>query len=557
MILASASPAYAASLSNVETAVVSEAAEMASEESNKLFAADNSAVKIEGDAIMSFKYSDKSDGTYSKFITGSYKAAYSLSHNEPFTPNSTYSTENRGVRNVWRSALSYALTNGSKKKGEQSSSKYRTGTAVGDYFATQIAIWGLENEILGTRIDINSISITSFIFTEASVTPSTVLAKANTLYKDALSFANSVKDDKNNIGYGKRVYYDFSENSVIIEKSSDGNYYSPWITIKSSIELNKSDITVSPSGKATIERNDDKFRIKVTPANATDSLKITVSGNAIFNREIAYDHECLSAPGAKPNTQERLTWLSNETQTISKADTVVGIVKAAPAVKTQEEKFRETVDKEIFKRVPATAASVENGNYPKWANYRTLALRQSANTNNSISLKWNKISGAYKYALCGSEVGKKLKSIGLVDGLTSVRKGLKKGTYYRFAVFAFNRSGKVLASSKFVYVCTKGGVYTNYKTIKFKNNIGTLKVGKNATLLYAVTANGNMSDVKINRKIAVESSNSKVATAWTAKKTINGKKQNVIVVKPIAKGTCYIYVYLQNGVYAKYQVKVG
>ena len=225
--------------------------------------------------------------------------------------------------------------------------------------------------------------------------------------------------------------------------------------------------------------------------------------------------------------------------------------------KKKEKQFRATVDKEIFKRVPATAASIEGGKYPKWSNFRTLALRHKANTGTSITLKWNKVSGAYTYALCGGEVGKKIKSIGLVNGLSSTRKGLKRGKYYRFAVFAFNSNGKVIASSKFVYICTSGGQYSNYKSLTFKNNLGNLSVGASGVLIYNATAHRSLSNVKINRKIAVESTDPKVAVAWTARTRIGSKMQNVVVVKPLARGTCYIYVYLQNGVYAKKLIRVS
>ena len=47
------------------------------------------------------------------------------------------------------------------------------------------------------------------------------------------------------------------------------------------------------------------------------------------------------------------------------------------------------------------------------------------------------------------------------------------------------------------------------------------------------------------RKLSYESSNPKIATV-----TKNGK------VKGISKGTCYIYVYAQNGLSVKVKIKV-
>ena len=284
-------------------------------------------VSVKSGAIMYYRYGSNADGTYEKYINDSSKRAiYCVEHNKHFTDSAKYSTENHGAYNEWRSAITYALTNGPQTHGGKSTSDYTTGSSVGDYFATQLAVWGLEEKLLGIGIDINTVRITSF--KNGSASSSKVITKATTLYKDALAFAESAKNDKNNVGYGKNISYSFSENSVSIEKGSDGNYYSQWINIKASSELKQSDLTVSPSGKATVEKNGNKFRIKVTSANATDGLRITVSGNAHFEREIAYDHTVVSIPGGgNLSTQQRVIWLTTETQTIDKADSVVGIVE--------------------------------------------------------------------------------------------------------------------------------------------------------------------------------------------------------------------------------------
>ena len=224
--------------------------------------------------------------------------------------------------------------------------------------------------------------------------------------------------------------------------------------------------------------------------------------------------------------------------------------------KADMNKLRSRIDQEIWKRVPQTASSIEAGHYPRWSNFRTLALRHTGNTNSSVSLKWNKVPGASVYALCGSEVGKKLKSIGIVNSLSITRRGLDSGKYYRFAVFAFNGSGKVLASSKFVYICTGGSGWSNYKKLVFRNNINTIGLNTYGVFLYDVEAYKKQSDVKIHRKISVESTDQSVAVAWPTRIKVGNKMRNVIKVKSVSKGTCYIYVYLQNGVCAKRKIRV-
>lgn len=89
-------------------------------------------------------------------------------------------------------------------------------------------------------------------------------------------------------------------------------------------------------------------------------------------------------------------------------------------------------------------------------------------------------------------------------------KQLKKGTYYKFMIVALDKNNNVVSSSKIVHVATKGGKVGNAGkvTIKAKKNKVSIKKGKTFKL--------------------------------------KGKK----------KGTCYVYAYAQNGVFAKIKVTV-
>ena len=113
-------------------------------------------------------------------------------------------------------------------------------------------------------------------------------------------------------------------------------------------------------------------------------------------------------------------------------------------------------------------------------------------------------------------------------------KGLKKGTYYKYTVIAVNAKNKKLAISKAVYVVT------NKKIAKIQTN-KTLKVKKGKSVKVKASLKGN---VKIYRKMKLESSNSKIAK-------VKGMK-----VKGLKKGKCAVYAYAQNGTCVKIKVTV-
>ena len=109
-----------------------------------------------------------------------------------------------------------------------------------------------------------------------------------------------------------------------------------------------------------------------------------------------------------------------------------------------------------------------------------------------------------------------------------------------------------LANERMDYrlVSFEGGKVTNVKkvtaTVK-NNNVKTLKLKakKSVTVTAKVTAQNKKLTLKKHRVVKYESSNTKIATV--------SKKGKVTAKK---KGTCYIYAYSQNGVYAKVKVTV-
>ena len=126
-------------------------------------------------------------------------------------------------------------------------------------------------------------------------------------------------------------------------------------------------------------------------------------------------------------------------------------------------------------------------------------------------------------------------------------KKIKKGTYYKFIIYAVDKNGKILSTSKTVHVATPGGKVGNDKSVKTaaKKNKVTLKKGKTFKLKAKAVPASKKLKVQRHRKVAYETSNNKIA-----KVTSKG------VIKAVGKGTCYVFAYTQNGVFAKTKVTV-
>ena len=191
---------------------------------------------------------------------------------------------------------------------------------------------------------------------------------------------------------------------------------------------------------------------------------------------------------------------------------------------------------------------------PKGSVFNLLQAKLSKGTKSSLTLSWKKVPGAKKYVIYGNACGTKNKLLkqtsktGTSFKITKVnKKKLKKGTYYKFVIMAVNAKGKVISTSKIVHACTKGGKNGNDKkvTTKAKKNKATVKKGKSFKLAGKPVPVSKTLKVRRHRGINYESSNKKIATV-NSKGVIKGKK----------KGTCYVYAYAQNGVFAKIKVTV-
>ena len=188
--------------------------------------------------------------------------------------------------------------------------------------------------------------------------------------------------------------------------------------------------------------------------------------------------------------------------------------------------------------------------------FNKLRFRSYKQTKSVIYLSWKTLKNADHYVLYGNRCGSKYKMKKLKTFTGNKKayrlkkvlgKKVKKGTYYKLMLVAFDKDGKRLSTAKTLHVATPGGRVTNFKSVKTaaKKNRVTLKVGKT----FKLGAKG----VKCNAKL-------KARTHRVIKYELSGKgiakvsKKGVVTGK--AKGRCYVYVYAQNGVFKRIKVTV-
>lgn len=190
----------------------------------------------------------------------------------------------------------------------------------------------------------------------------------------------------------------------------------------------------------------------------------------------------------------------------------------------------------------AAKALSENGD-PAGSAFSILQLKAKKVKKTSITIGWKAVPGATGYVIYAAPCGTKYVKLAEVGGTSFTQGGLKKGTYYKYFVAAHNGYGNILASSKTIHVATSGGKKGNTKAVKLNKKKAPLKKGKSVKLK-ATLKNGKLK-VSKHRKVAFESDNPSVAIV-----SKSGK------VKAVGPGTCYVYAYAQNGVFAKCKITV-
>lgn len=194
----------------------------------------------------------------------------------------------------------------------------------------------------------------------------------------------------------------------------------------------------------------------------------------------------------------------------------------------------------------------------KGSPYHLLQFKSTSQSRHSVKLSWKKMKGAKKYIIYGNRCGKKYryKKIAVVSGSdlkvnSAAKKKIKKGSWYKFLVFAADQNDNILAASKTVHVCTAGGKYTNVKSLKLvsakktQTALKKLKIGKKYRLKIHQTRASGKRRLKTHRGLRYESSDSGVASV-SNKGVVRGKR----------KGICHIYVYAQSGVRISVKVNV-
>ena len=237
----------------------------------------------------------------------------------------------------------------------------------------------------------------------------------------------------------------------------------------------------------------------------------------------------------EPTTAEPTTEPTTATEPTTKATEPA---TAAPT-KAPSANSKASVNKKI--------TNLKNDKDPAGSKFGLLSARESKVKKNSITIKWNKVKGAKTYAIYGNKCGKPYKLLKLVSKTSYTQKKLKKGSYYKYLIVAFDKNDQMITMSKTLHISTKGGITGNYKkiTTAAKKDKVTIKKGKSFKLKAKAVPQNKILKVRNHRKLCYESSNTKIAKVSKTGK-ITAKK----------KGKCFVYVYAQSGTFKKIKVKV-
>lgn len=227
-----------------------------------------------------------------------------------------------------------------------------------------------------------------------------------------------------------------------------------------------------------------------------------------------------------------------------------GLVLEAPYDSNDVWKYEEVTKFEEYIYKHTSDEDVKGSIYNK-VRARVISQKQTQQT-----LKWNKVTDADGYIIYGNRCNsgsriykkKKLKTITNPQKTKWTHKKLKKATYYKYVVVAYKKidgKKKVLSVSKCVHAVTAGGKYQNPTNVKIKQKNITLRVGKKKKIkaTRVMPKGGRMKEH--TERFRYESSNKKIVTV-DKKGRIKGKKA----------GTCYVFVYIQNGIYKMIKVRV-
>ena len=342
----------------------------------------------------------------------------------------------------------------------------------------------------------------------------------------------------------------YADNSRVTWKSSDESV----VTVDE-----KGKVTAVGNGTATITvtsvSGNYTATVAVTVKIPVEIEKITIEAEKETLTKIGESTELKVKIEPENADAQKLIWKSDN-EMIAAVDengkvTAIGNGTAIITVTTEDGKNTASIT--ITVKIPDEPV------INKTKGFGRLKVRSVNQTKTSIILEWSKLDGVDGYLVYGNRCNTNTKTYKyqklatITNGRTWTHKNLKKGTFYKYIVKAYKIvDGKkvVTDTSVSIHVITQGSKYGIAKSVSVtkignKKNVSkiTLKKGKTAQ----ITAKEIKKDKKIrhHRNLCYESSNTAVATV-----TPEG------LLQAVGKGTCTIWVYAQNGVYAALTVTV-
>lgn len=169
-------------------------------------------------------------------------------------------------------------------------------------------------------------------------------------------------------------------------------------------------------------------------------------------------------------------------------------------------------------------------------------------TTTSIQIHWDKVNGATKFDIYGSLATQMPKKIGTTRGLNTVRTQLKPGQCYRYTIYAYDSTNRLIAESKELFIATPvknaKQTYTNCIEVSLNDNSVSLSKGRTKTVT-ASTRTSTSWAKRYKPSITYVSDTPEIASV---------SRGGIIHAK--AKGTCQIYAISESGVYDITIVKV-
>ena len=342
----------------------------------------------------------------------------------------------------------------------------------------------------------------------------------------------------------------YADNTRVTWKSSDENV----VTVDE-----KGKVTAVGNGTATITvtsvSGNYTATVAVTVKIPVEIARITIEAEKETLTKIGESTELKVKIEPENADAQKLIWKSGDEMiaAVDENGKVTAIGNGTVIITVTTEDGKNTASITITVKIPDEPV------INKTKGFGRLKVRSVNQTKTSITLEWSKLDGVDGYFVYGNRCNTKTKTYKyqklatITNGRTWTHKNLKKGTFYKYIVKAYKIvDGKkvVTDTSASIHVITQGGKYGIARSVSVtkignKKNVSkiTLKKGKTAQ----ITAKEIKKDKKIrhHRNLCYESSNTAVATV-----TPEG------LIQAVGKGTCTIWVYAQNGVYAALTVTV-